>query len=621
MKENIKLSINIEPLNKINPLISRFKCNVAAVDVKANTYLFHKDILEKIIPTLKGSPILTYYSEIDDKFAGHEGDYYISEKKRRMVQTPELYGIGFVDYVTEPFFETIKNEEWLTCICYLWDGRYSFLQNLSERKDIWQSMEIAVDYDELSDGTKVVTDAALLGLALIGIDPAFTGSTFEKFSNNNVQSQLDSLKQEYESFRKKYETLDFTISNKVKESAKLGLDLYAKYNKGGTSVSLANARYIQKNDKITPEKVRSIFKNCSRIMNKEFDKDNESDSTWISFNLWGATEGYKWSKNIVESMEKIDEEKMSYFSNNNTNSVFIDNINLTSNENNEEGDKVIGEAVEKFSLTARQIDEILNNALSEYKYQCGDYEYHKYWVRTFDAELVYVCDYEDNKTYSFKYSINENVATIDMESKDEVIDGGFMSVNKKDNSEESATENMSEDDKKDSDDDESKEENLSSNANVDNNAMQELNDKAADENKELSEEQMKEENDKDKIIAGMTEELSAIKEEMSKIKADMAVYMDENTKLKEFKANIEKQNKEFEVEMTLKEVMSVLPSEEIDACRMSSENFGLENIDAWKNEVQAKAFKFSKGITEKKSFTKIGLPYSEKPVKGKGLWD
>jgi hypothetical protein len=147
---------------------------------------------------------------------------------------------------------------------------------------------------------------------------------------------------------------------------------------------------------------------------------------------------------------------------------------------------------------------------------------------------------------------------------------------------------------------------FSSNANVDPVAQQAMIEKEAEYNKKLAEAEV-----------GFSE----LTEKLSKTEADMTVYMEENTKLKEFKVNIEKQNKEFAVETTLKDVISVLPQEEIDACRLSAENFSLENIDIWKNEVQAKAFKFSKGIVEKKPYIQIGLPIISDSKSKKGLWD
>ena len=174
----------------------------------------------------------------------------------------------------------------------------------------------------------------------------------------------------------------------------------------------------------------------------------------------------------------------------------------------------------------------------------------------------------------------------------------------------------------------------SSNENVDNAAMEALNEKSAEDNKELAEENLEnpeevntsevglsESEDKDTIIMSMKQEMSDLQEKFSKMESDLEAYINENTKLKEFKASIEKQNKEFAVETTLTEVLSILSSEEIDSCRLSSEKFSLDDIDIWKNEVKAKAFNFSKGIPEKKPFIQVAFPTSDKPKSGTGLWD
>jgi len=555
LKENIQLSINIEPLSKINPLISRFKCNIAAVNVKANSYIFSKEILSKLIPTLKGAPILTYYSEIDDKFAGHESDLYISNT-RAIKRTPELSAIGFVDYVSEPTFENINENEWLVCTCYLWDGRFSFLQNLSERTNIYQSMELAADYDLMSDGTKKVTDAVLVGLALIGISPAFDGSTFTAFSKDNVQSELDQLKAEYELFAHRYSVLDFTIPQEVKQSAQDGLNLNKELGRGGTAVSLAVSRFLIKNETATPEKIRHISKYFNRHFNDDF--NDKTSNSWIAWQLNGGDTGYKWSKKINDEMDELDKKKLAYM---------------------KEDENVIIEAVEKFSLNSSQITEILQNAFSEYKY--GENNWLKYWVNAFDADYVYVCDSEDNKSYRFTYNIVENVATIDMESKEEVIRGEYIPV--------------------------SQNADLSANQNVDAVAMQALNEKAAEDNKKLAEEN---EGLKTQLF-DIQEKMSTMETDMAKAKEDSEVYMKENEELKTFKADIEKQNKSFAVETTLQDVADVLPEEEMNACRLSAEKFTLVDIDIWKNEVQAKAFKFSKNIPEQKGFIKIPLPNND----------
>jgi hypothetical protein len=297
-----------------------------------------------------------------------------------------------------------------------------------------------------------------------------------------------------------------------------------------------------------------------------------------------------------------------------------------SKEIDKEGDNVIKEAVEKFSLNANQIHEILNNALSEYKYKCGDgdYEYRKYWVRTYDAELVYVSDYEFDKTYSFKYTIDNNVASVDMESKDEVIDGGYISVNKK----AIETEHMASDD-----------------INTEATAAAELNNKQAEIDKELNdegkeklssekmpdmedkthEEKMMAESESNAMKASMDEmksKMEEMKKLMDEMKSKMEMMSDENNKLKEEKLAKQEQEKLANIEFTLQEVSDSIPKEKIEELREDSKNFSLENITIWENKVKAEAFSFSKGKVKDEGFTRMGLPHSDKSIKkGTGIWD
>jgi len=318
--------------------------------------------------------------------------------------------------------------------------------------------------------------------------------------------------------------------------------------------------------------------------------------------------------NELESVQLSNNEN-----NTETNELNTLNINTSNNieefSNNNKQEKEEGENVEKekieFSLNSDQIREIFNIALSEYKYIDGIYESRRYYVETYDVEFVYLYDWKESKTYRMTYQIIDNVATIDFDSAEQVISGGYMPV-KEDNNE-----NIE----------------LSSNDNVDNAAMQELNEKSAEDNKELAEENLANPEEvntsesevanesEDKVIMSLKQELSDLQEKFSIIELDMNSCLEENKQLKEFKASIDKQNKEFAIEVTLKEVQNILPNEEVEACRLSAENFSLDDIDMWKNEVKAKAFNFSKGITEKKPFIQIAFPNADTPKRGTGLWD
>lgn len=472
MREIISFSTKFESLEKVNPLVTKYRINICVPDKAVKGYVFSKAVIESMSSTVKGAGVYAYYFESEKQLGGHENDIVLTKHGYKRTGEPVAY--GFSDPYQEPFWMEKDDEQWYTTFCYLWSGRNPHIEEVLQNP-VWQSMEVAVDDEKDQLGNKIVKEALFLGFCLLqGIKPAFEGSTIEKLSLPVTDEEINLLKQEYE------------------------------------------------------------------------------------------------------------------------------NLMILSETTKEEGDSVIKEAVEKFSLNSEQIREILKNGLTQYKYNISDYEYNKYYVDCYDAEFVYVWDCEDGKTYRMTYVIAEMIATIDADSKEEVIRGNYVPIEKP------AEVTIEED--------------MSSNEFVDNNAAQELNDQAAEQNKELSKEQMESDEDKEKL-ASLSDESEQLKQKLSQLESANSDLAEENTKLKEFKLSIEKQNKDFEVETTLKDVIGILPQEEIDVCRMSAENFSLESIDAWKNEVKAKAFNASKNISGKKSYIQVGLPVSNKPKRGSGLWD
>jgi hypothetical protein len=93
--------------------------------------------------------------------------------------------------------------------------------------------------------------------------------------------------------------------------------------------------------------------------------------------------------------------------------------------------------------------------------------------------------------------------------------------------------------------------------------------------------------------------------------------------LEEFKASIESQQKETEVDKTLKEMAEkvVIPEEEMAEMKASAESFSLENLDVWKNECKAKSFDFAVKEKGEKSVVKIGMPFtSTQPRPSNDIW-
>lgn len=181
-------------LEDVNKNIARFKVPLCYVGI-ANKFDFSKEVIEGMVDTIKGSAVLTYYDDQIEDFGGHEGDLYNSKGVKK--RTPELHAIGFTIYDQNAWWETFNfdgaEREYYTTFVYLWKDRYPELNNL---KQVYQSMEVEIDYDNPVDGIKKVKSASFQGMAMLGssVLPAFKNSTFIKFSSDD----LNILKQEFE---------------------------------------------------------------------------------------------------------------------------------------------------------------------------------------------------------------------------------------------------------------------------------------------------------------------------------------------------------------------------------------------------------------------------------------
>lgn len=106
----------------------------------------------------------------------------------------------------------------------------------------------------------------------------------------------------------------YTPPEKVRANAKLGLELRAKYGRGGLSTTEAGELGIgsgvqRANDLMegnvsfdTVRRMKAFFDRHSTYKDKH-EKDPPSNS-YISWLLWGGDEGYTWAKQIIEEENK-----------------------------------------------------------------------------------------------------------------------------------------------------------------------------------------------------------------------------------------------------------------------------------------------------------------------------
>lgn len=204
---------------------------------------------------------------------------------------------------------------------------------------------------------------------------------------------------------------------------------------------------------------------------------------------------------------------------------------------------------------------------------------------------------------------------------------------------------------------------MSSDANVEATAQMELNEKEADDFKELtdedksdkdfadekedkeedseSKEEFSEESEKEEaeeteekeesesedvdMACGTKMTYEELEKEFAKVKDESIAYMSELEELRKFKAGIEDSQKSMAVEEFLTTVMSYVPKDEIENFKEMSKEFSLEAIDAWKNSCKAIAFSYAEKMIakdEKSSTVKIGLPFATDEKKKSGsVWD
>lgn len=148
-------------------------------------------------------------------------------------------------------------------------------------------------------------------------------------------------------------------------------------------------------------------------------------------------------------------------------------------------------------------------------------------------------------------------------------------------------------------------------------------DDAKEEAKKKEEDERSETDDYKEKDKEEKEEKMEVKEKMCDDKESLETLKAENMALKEKISKYEEVEKAKEVESVLAEVRGVFSEDEVSELRKKSEDFSLETINAFKNEVKAKAFEAMKNVEEKntKSFTKMDInSLGKENKKSKYLW-
>ena len=111
---------------------------------------------------------------------------------------------------------------------------------------------------------------------------------------------------------KKYDGIDFSPPQAVRDEAQRGLDWRDEYGRGGTAVGIARARDLSNGENISPE---VIVEMTGWFARHEVDKDGEGfrqgeegypSNGRIAWALWGGDPGRTWSEKVRAQMESRD---------------------------------------------------------------------------------------------------------------------------------------------------------------------------------------------------------------------------------------------------------------------------------------------------------------------------
>jgi hypothetical protein len=162
----------------------------------------------------------------------------------------------------------------------------------------------------LPDGSFPIVTAADLRNAVQAVGRA---SNYERARNHIIRraealNRTDLLPEEWKpkSERKGYDVekrdvsdIDLKPTESMANNAKRGLELRAKFGRGGTAVGVARARDLVNGRNLSPETVARMYSYFSRHevdkKGKDWDNAERPSNGKIAWLLWGGDSGYAWS--------------------------------------------------------------------------------------------------------------------------------------------------------------------------------------------------------------------------------------------------------------------------------------------------------------------------------------
>lgn len=555
--------------------------------------------LKKTASTIYEKPLIFEYDSRFGDFGSHNAKTTIPA--------------GFVVPNSAEFINATDGSERITLRVFVkiwkkYSGKFLkvFSDTHTKSKSVSVELEI-INSEEAEDGLLNLLDWKYAAICALGdyVSGASPGANMELLSFAKDESKK--YEQAYiAEFASRYDELDFKIPDEVKKNAQEGLDLHKKHGRGGTSVALSNARHITKNEFSQPEKVRSLAKHFTRHADDNL--ENKEGSKWIAWQLWGGNEGLVWSRKLVESMDKIDRRKLAYFGQEG------DEKDMPYKKISEINPALAG-IEPKISLAdANKIAKQADAIGGEYGWPTA-IKHFKDTHKIVDGKWIEKSK-EEQKMADEELKKPEEMAVPIPETEKPVTE--LMA--------ETPPPEKPEEEKKEEEKEKKEEEKEFSFAGFANLIAYMEEEPEAEEEKMAAEELKKEKAVFATVVSGMYAKMCKMAAKVAQMAEEKVARDAEMSALKEFKANIEAQQKQFAIDETLRELDSrvIILDEARTEMLADAEKYSFAEINIWQNNCKAKSFDFALKTekSDKSEIKRYAMPFTNlpKPANNGSVW-
>ena len=116
-----------------------------------------------------------------------------------------------------------------------------------------------------------------------------------------------SARKDYDIEKRDVSDIDLKPTESMANNARRGLELRAKFGRGGTAVGVARARDLSNRTNLSPETVARMYSFFSRHevdkKGKDFNNPDRPSNGKIAWLLWGGDSGFAWSKQKWEAIQ------------------------------------------------------------------------------------------------------------------------------------------------------------------------------------------------------------------------------------------------------------------------------------------------------------------------------